>query len=1324
MQQSFKEKIKNLSPEQIRKLMAAKKGGTGNSNNSEAQKMPRNDAEIYPLSKAQERIWFLSQLTGSGTLYNIPIAIKLYETISPQKIEIALQRIVESNEILRTTFHQEGGGLVQKIHPPYSFSVDFEDISYFDEAKKDGVLENMAISHAAKTFNLEELPLLTVKLVKLNDQEHVVLLNLHHIISDGWTNMLLSIDTALYQDKAAQKQKPYAYIDFVKWEQDWLKTDAYKAQLEFWKEALQGYEKTVHFPETTESSTFDDEGKLMTCNLPDSLLKQVTAFCAKENCTPFQFYFVCFSILASMYTGEDDIVIGTPVANRNQSQFQETYGLFFNSLPMRFLVDVNQTFLEQLTNSVRRINDFMKRQQVPFTEIIKVVNPKRNTQENALFNIHFAYQHFPKKNKNDEYALMPIDYKTSKFDLNFWIEVAGDNCKISITYKNKKISTSTVERFLSQFHRLVDAALSNPNTAIRQFDVIPKDEQSICYGKLLEHSAPSWLNLFSKAAQNSPNAIAVEHMTYAQLQTESDKLATLFKNKGVEKGDIILINTGRNRNFIIALVACFKSGCAYLPVDENTPEERLAYIIKDSKAIVAFSNKQINGTTTITPEQLAAFNAKEVVPSVAIAPNDIAYVIYTSGTTGNPKGVVVPHKALYNYTMALRDKIGDDTLQSFAHVSSLQADLGNTVIFLALACGGQLLLPSQEALSDPIQLSTLFEKHKPDVLKIVPSHLDAFSELLAKILPTKVLICGGEKLTNRLVDKICAVKDKDLRLINHYGPTETTIGVVTYEVDFNKKQTVIPIGTPIANTQVVIVDAFLKPVPIGVHGEICIGGENLANGYINAPELTTERFVTLPDFSKPFYKTGDRGFVNEEGQIVFVGRTDAQVKLNGFRVELGEIEHVLLKHKAVEHAVVYIEEVKSVKSLCAVVQANHNVSRAELKTHLSRFLPSAFLPSVKFVEAIPLTANGKVDYKRLTVVGETEKPTADVLPRDLIEVQLLEIYSELFPNKSVTIDDNFFDIGGHSLLAIQLVSKINHKFESNLSVSVLFNCNTIKELSALLRKKSTLQKTEDNLIPLSEKGQEQKAVWIHPAGGNVMCYYPIATAFSSIDTAAFTTQSHQNNNSIEAMADAYFKVLKQKKIDNLLLAGWSMGALVAHQMACLFANENRYPPLVLVDQPATSTATSNQISYNERLMSYLQKVHIFTNKEFDEAILAKTTIDFKEVLDEFVRVQLVPEETSLANFKQFLDILVAHNEMVTQFVPKNYKGHVLLLKATENLMQGDIAVSEYKLNDLGWGNHCDNLTIKEVPGNHITMMNAANAPAMTEVINEWLMTLH
>lgn len=1330
---SLKERLKNLTPEQIRKLMS----GSGKS--AEALSgMPRNEDQEYPLSKTQERFWFLSKLYPNTALYNIPLAVRLQSTeIDPVRLAEVINRIVRENDILRTTFEEKDRQVVQKIHPELTIQLEYEDISdSTHSAEKEQIVAKIGAAHGNTIFNLSELPLFTVKLLKTRDKDYVLFFNLHHLISDGWTNSLLARDLALFfsgaGDRPAGRDK-YQYIDYVKWEQKWLKSPPYRKQLNFWKEALAELPDPFHFQRDFQDED-SYEGRAENSILPLPLHEKVSTYCQGNDITPFQFYLSCYALLLARYSGMRDLIIGTPVANRNQLHFQNTYGVFINSLPIRFRIDTSLNFKKAMDGYRELINECMQNQEVPFGEIINSVNPHRNIHENPLYNVHFAYQHFPQKSKTDEHALLPIDYQLSKFDINFWVKIAGDERTLSISYKSKLIRREKIQRFLEHFVLLAESVITHPDIPVRDLDFIPTQHLSLLTGDITPPVETSWRDLFDKSVRQFPEETAVVDergaMTFRALNQQASDLALSLAKKAVVKGDVVIVRTERSRNHVVSILACMKCGAAYLPLDNRIPPERFSHILEDSKARIVLTETPIDNVNCLGFESFnQSQHAGTVFDNTPLHGTDIAYIVYTSGSTGKPKGVCVPHRAILNYTQAIKRRIADLEVRSFAHVSALDADLGKTAIFMTLGFGGSLMIPAAETLLDPILLANLFSKNPVDAIKIVPTHLNALRASLPEILPRKLLICAGERLNRQLVAEIQKTKPL-LRIMNHYGPTETTISSLTFDVPTPINDPAIPIGRPLDNTCAFLLDQDKNLVPTGTPGEICITGVNVALKYLNRPALTEERFVHHPLSPWPVYRTGDIGYMNEEDQIVFLDRIDRQIKINGFRIELGEVETVLKEHKYVANTCVFTMGEDEKARLFAAVVLLEQGSVKQLKSHLADYFPQHLIPVIFVLNTLPVTRNGKVDIEQLNklCVATPDPPKTMSQPRDLVELRLIEIFKSVLNVATVDPSDQFFDLGGHSLLAISLITQVNTAFQTRFPIAVLFQYGSVQELASQIRKETgAVSDAASPYVTLVNKGLSKKIVWLHPAGGNVMSYYSIANALgNTYDSKAFTASNHhlKDKLSINELATDYVTILRDKhQLTSAILAGWSMGALIAHDMAILQAKEGNNLPLILIDQPVPHHGAAHD-SYGKRLKSYIERIEVFTGDSIQVTASENAPVDYTVLYEEFIRLRLMPEEVSMESFRSFLDILVKHNTIISDFYPSVYHGPVLLLKAAEKIMlKTSNPQPEYSLEDLGWRTFCTNLTIQKVPGNHITMLTEKYTARTGELIHTWLSKL-
>lgn len=1336
----LKERLKNMSPDQIRKLMAGKQRSSART----FSRMPRNPEERYPLSRAQERIWFLAKLYPESPLYNIPIAINIRSgEINPYRLKKVINRIVRKNEIFRTTFHEKGGELLQQVHPALDIEVDFEDISQLDiSIDKEKIAAKIGERHGNALFDLAKLPLLSVKLLKKGENDYTLYFNLHHMISDGWTNSLLARDSAFYYDNSGisvPEKEVIQYVDYVKWEQEWLKSERYDKELGFWKKELEDLPEPLHFPRDFTAQGHFFEGRTEHGEIPFVLHDKVATFCQKNSLTPYQFYVSCYALLMAKYTGNRDILVGTPVANRNQPFFRETYGVFINSLPLRFKIDAALSFAELIAGFKEMILSCMANQEMPFSEIISAVNPQRKLHENPLYSIHFAYQHFPQKDKRDEHVLLPIDYRITKFDINFWIKVAGDECSLSVSYKNRLIRREKICRFMEHFLLLVEAVVAHPDISFKELNFIPVQHLSRLVGESIPYPETSWLNLFEKSCQAFSTAIALideqGEMTYAVLESKVSALARDLSQRGIEKDDIVIIRTGRDRKFVISILACMQCGATYLPVDRQIPGQRFSHILNDSQARIVLTDIDIDGISCLNPAITDRIESagEPSFETAVVGSEDIVYIVYTSGSTGAPKGVCIPHRALTNHVLALERGLGEpDSIRSFAHVSALDADLGNTPFFLALATGRTLVMPPFEALIDPVLLAAFFSQHPVDAFKIVPAHLSALREHLTAILPRKLLIFAGEKLSPQLVSEVQQAAPK-LRIMNYYGPAEATISCVTFAVPAGFNGAVVPIGQPIANCSLCLLDQDMSLVPKGGRGEICLAGVNLAQGYFNQPGLTAAKFVeNLSLCPGPIYQTGDMAYIDEDNQVVFLDRGDRQVKINGFRIEPGEIESVIKRHQAVTSAAVFISEGGGgLKRLHAAVVLCTPLGVPQLKSYLAQYLPRPIIPAITILDEIPVTRNGKVDSDRVQgLCAELGTKNRRSQPSDLIELQLAAIFKAVLQVPRVYPDDHFFDLGGHSLLAISLISQINRSFRTNFPIATLFEYGSVNELATLVRSAAeTVPGADSPYVTLINSGSEKRVVWVHPAGGNVMSYYPVANFLSSnYVTKAFLARDHHGRDdlSIKGMALEYAGILqKHREISGTFLAGWSMGALIAHDMAVFLAAKERELPLILVDQPVPHYGDKASISYEDKLINYIERIEVFAGDTIKLSATPERRLDYALLRNEFIRLGLMPAEVTEDGFRDFLDVLVQHNNIVTNFSPTVYHGPVLLLKASDKLMlETNNPQPEYLLDDLGWSDYCKNLTIIEVPGNHITMMTEKHAAKVAAVIHSWISTLN
>lgn len=1331
MTDSLKKKLGNLSSAQIRELMAKRKKSTPDN----SFKAKQNSENIYPVSKGQERFWFLSLLAEDPALYNIPIAVSLkQDQIDRGKLEAKLNGLIAKHAILRTSFFEKGGKVYQKIHPHLEVQIDYEALDQgLSEAEQKKQAAKIGIEHGRAPFDVSLLPLLRMKLVKAAAGQYFLFLNLHHLISDGWTNAMIA--QALMQDGTTpNRHEDLHYIDYVNWEANWLASPEHEAQRQFWQQVLNDLPAPYQFSKDFQHSGMMEDGTTHSTDLPAGLHDRVVAFCQGRGATAFQFYMTCYAILLGKYADVEDLVVGTPVANREQRHFQYMHGLFINSLPMRFSLEKDISFADLLAKNKDRITAYLEHQKIPIGALMQSIDAPYSAHENPLYAVHFAYQYFPQTQEKDTFTPLTLDYGLAKFDLNFWVEIYGDTNKLSATFRKNRFSPQKIKQFMRHYIRLVEYSISHPDHAVATSSFLPDQALSVIGSKSLDLGTECWVDHYLQAVHHRPDNTALidqqGRLTYQELDVMVCDLAGEIQQSGVSKGDIVILRLARGRDYIVGLLACLRIGAVYLPVDENTAPERFGYIVADSKAKILISAQPHPDIETFDIGDLAKSAPAKMMPrDPSITGQDIACVIYTSGSTGNPKGVAIAHCGLANHYVGMRNFIGAQPLGGFLHLSALDADLGNTMIYMALGSGSRLIMPDKDHVLDPDLLGDFLAENPADIMKIAPTHLLSFGSKIDQVLPAKILICAGEQLPAHLARSISKLKP-DLRLLNTYGPTEATISTVLHELGPDTELSSIPIGKPIANTKAYVLNRGHQLLPKGCIGEIHITGASLAAGYLGNPQLTDQKFIKLPELcAERIYATGDLGFVDMAGELVFTGRKDRQIKINGFRVEPAEIEAILNRHKAVKSAAVWPHHTEQGARLRAAILPAQGCDLSALKAYLARYFHPAIIPVLHNVETMPTTPNGKVDFKKLAVlVDQQPQPLAISQPRDITELRVWEIFQNILGTSEIPLDASFFDLGGHSLQAASLLMQVNQTLQQSIPVSALVRHPSVQDLACYIR---TLTKIDTPLVALSGNDKSHNLLWVHPAGGNVMSYLSIAKLMADrYDTSAFVAA--QNTalapKSIEEFAKSYIAALPAKTdVDKPILAGWSMGVLIAHQMAVDLQKQGQTPPLILIDQPALPRAQDADQSFDERILNYISRIEIFTDKKLKNCLTANAQtgddkIDYSLLHTEFIRIGLAPPDVSLLAFKAFLDLLIFHNKIVADFTPKKYAGPALLVRASEQVFQAKDALPAPQ--DLGWGPYCSDLTIVEVPGNHMTMLNDTHGKATADAIDEWLQSLN
>jgi amino acid adenylation domain-containing protein len=1313
MEHELKNKLSSLSPQQLKELV--KKMGK---EKKELPFMPRNPLQQYPVTSAQKRMWFLSKLDPHSHLYTNPIGIRV-KTKADIDMELyvhGFHKIVQRHEIMRTSFFSTEGRIMQQIHEHVPVHIEKIDLSTYPEEQKENMVNEVLVKEGQSVINIEDFPLFTFKQLVLSEREFVLLYNSHHIISDAWSSSHIFREMqALYECAVANTELPlpkYQFIDYVHWENSWMETDQYRQTLSKWKTLLPAAPEPLHLPlDFVRPPVINYEGALEKDALDADFVNRLSEFSKSENVNLFHTLLATFNILLHKYSRNEEIVVGIPFANRKLREFQQTVGMFLNTLPHRTVIDTSLSFRAYL-QQVRQVSqDMVVHQDFPFEKIVEEINPPRDVAITPVFQVLFVFQNIPHMYQWENLEVSPVkpDYHISKYEINLWIEEVAGGLFLSLTHQVNLFKRETIQRFLRYYRSLLESVITNADCAVA--DLIVNDEAQHIVPPTVTNDG-TYIASFEKHAAMQGDALALvcgeTRLTYRNLNEQANQLAHYLLKHKREADKIIAFILPRSVEQVISILAIHKAGCAYLPIDASTAAERVKTLIEDAGVNIV-----------ITEETFKNISENETgSPGILVQPHDLAYLLYTSGTTGLSKGVCIEHAQLFNYSQSVWKRFKLDRYNVFATVSGITTDLGNTQIFPALMHGAAVDIVPETHILNPVLLSDYIQQHDVDCLKIVPSHLAGLLRAHdgAGVLPRKLLITGGEKLTASLVQEIKR-RQPGLRIINHYGPTETTIGILTHEVEVVEHNTVIPLGTPLENNNVLIVDDKNRIVPDGLPGEIVVCGVNVGRGYHNNEELTKSAFAGR------CYKTGDIGRKNTDGNIEFLGRKDRQLKIRGHRIEPEAIERVILADKTITGAVVTGDNGLSLIAYITLADEGA-VNVHQLKQSLQSALPSHMVPNeIVVITQFPRHANGKIDLRSLEKLKAASLVSSEevITPlRDEIELGISNIWKEVLKTGSISPVANFFHIGGTSLVALEVIAKVNQQFGTEFGPAVLFEAGTIQSIAALIRKGEYVSGNK-SLLLLKKGTSDNYLFLVHPAGGDVLSYYELALR---IDESYHvyglqSTDFSKEDESIEVLASGYVQTIsRQLPQGNYAFGGWSMGAIVAYEMALQWQHETgQCVPVIVLDQqaPANINEHTKPGPVVERQVSFARKIEQLTGRSnhLNETVLIGKTTEERTALflGVFKESGLVPDEIQPAQFQGYLDKFINHSDITARYHPaSSYEGRVTLIKAKDTEHAGD---SFYN-----WRRYAiTNLKVEVVPGNHVTIIRPPYVQAVAEKIN-------
>ena len=1012
----------------------------------------------YHVSSAQKRIYYSLKMSGENSiLYNMPGAIIFDKMPDVSKLNNSFKQLIEKHSSLRTYFEIIDGEIYQKIAPNVTFEIN-------TQAETNKTIDEV-LNEFIKPFDLTKAPLFRVSLVTVKNKA-LLLFDMHHIISDGLSLSVLTTELCKLYDGEKLAENTLQYVDYAEWEYKNLKENTIQQSKEYWVNQFKDDIPVLNMPtDYARPATTSFEGAKIFKTISSDLTQKIDSLAKKLDVSNSMLLLACYYVLLSKYTNQEDIVVGTPVANRNKEELLNMIGMFVNTLPIKNHIDPSMNFNEFLNNIKENMVQALSHQEYPFDELIRNLNIPRDTSRNPLFDTLFTYQNDglpPVKFEGINATYCIPDTKTSKFDLSLEVIPTGGKFKLTFEYCTKLFNKSTIEGFADHFINILYKIVDNYKQKIADIDILSETEKNkILYEfndtKTDYENTLSYIDLFNKQVAKTPNKTAVIFndckLTYKELDEKSNQIAHYLITHGVKNNNIVGLLVTRSLEMVVAMIGILKAGAAYLPIDPTYPKSRIDYMLEDSKVNIILSQKELikslnlSNAVPINLTNSDIYNYSKENVDITILPDNFAYLIYTSGSTGKPKGVVINHKNINNFICGMCKKIDFSENKIIVSITTMCFDIFVLETLLPLQKGLTIVIASEEEQTMPKKLNQLCLKYNVNIIQTTPSK---FALLLADeneldyVKKLSDIILGGEAFPQKLLSQIKNLSKANI--YNVYGPSETTVWSSVKNLSNTNE---ITIGSPIANTQMYILNPDLKPQPIGVPGELFISGDGVSVGYYNKENITSEKFIANPFIqNKIMYKTGDLAKWLPSGEIEYIGRTDFQVKLHGLRIELGEIETAILKFPNINSCVICMKtDSLDRQVLCAYIISSERISISNLKNHLSTCLPAYMVPTyILQIDKFKYTPNGKIDRKALPNPKITTENHAISLPETETEKMLLNLWEELLNLSPISIDDKFFNIGGDSILALKMQIKLLNK-NINITYADIFKYDTIKALA-------------------------------------------------------------------------------------------------------------------------------------------------------------------------------------------------------------------------------------------------------------------------------------
>lgn len=1280
---------------------------------------------VIPLSYGQQRLWFLQQLYPDNPFYNYAHQYHFKGALDAKRLIASFQAIAQKQQVLLTTFKEEEGKIVQSIQEGREIPVEYFDLRELTPENKTQEFAQISKEAFRHTFDLTQDVLLRLTLIQLGEEEHLLLLLIHHIVGDRTSLQLLNKEVA--QNYQTNESTPLAiqYADFSYWQrQQKIKS----TDLDYWLKQLAGELPVLQLPyDFIRPNTASFKGKTLTKQLSKSLSQQLKQLATEQNTTLFVVGLAGFKTLLSRYTQQTDILVGVPFSNRDKTNLEQLIGFFNETLVLRSNLATTPTFVALVQQLKQTTIDAFAHKNVPFDRLVQELKPDRQGGNNPIFQVMFVFNDHSKKvdfGADLVVTEQAIDLDVSKFDLTLFLTDEGEHINLSLEYENSLFEQNTIERILGHLEILLRHICKNPKQDIGKYDLLTSSEKE----QILETwnpkipalpTAPSIQAYLERIAEQHPNRTAVsyqnESLTYQDLNKRATQVAQVLQEVGIGRNMLVGLFAERSLELIIGIWGILKAGAAYLPLDPEYPEERIQYMLEDAGATVVLVQAALQvHLTKLDIKSISIEGTKtqriDTIELPKTEAQDLVYMIYTSGSTGRPKGVPITQHNLLHSTMA-RFAYYERSPGAFLLLSSFSFDSSVAGIFWTFCNGGTLVLPPQRMEQDIHALATLIAKENVTHTLLLPSLYSVLLEYAPKhqLRSLENVIVAGEVCPPILVQQHFE-KLSDTLLYNEYGPTEGTVWSTAHQMTPEDAAASIPIGQPIPNTNNFILDKNLQLVPVGIQGELYIGGEGIAQGYWQRPELTATRFIAHPLSKNKLYKTGDLVRYRPNGLIDFLGRADHQVKIRGHRIELDEIRNVLLQVPLVRDAIAVIKE----QRIIAYLLANTAVNKSGVRHWLRSKLPNYMQPSaLVMLEAFPRLPNGKIDQAALSsITNSSTEINQETKPTSELESKLLAIWQSVLETNEVQVSDNFFEIGGDSIRTIQIIAKAQQQ-DIQLAPNHLFDHQSIRALATFLEQKGDEAQAWASLMALKKGESKLPLFCIHSGGGHVLFYRSLVNYLDE-QHSVYALQAKGINgkeaihDSIEEMAAHYVQEIKRIQPNGpyaLLGTCFSnaVGLEMAHQLR---AAGDKIELLVFVDSgPAhlTSAKTRGENKTAQRFGKMLKTGDWgMIRKKLNSRLAAvqrKITKPFKESQE-----------------IEFQETLFRLNKLYRYYNWQPYEGKVVFIRSSEfaERKDKDYHIEQWtKLATLGLETHV-------VAGHHLTLFEEPEVKGLAEVLEQVL----